>query len=156
MTSFAQQLQKMHACHQAVTWVGRRTLEQAWRECERSDWMLWLLHKLRIDTRRCAGLFALRVWHLVPANSQLAAAWAIDCALRGADDAASAAASDAAWGAASTAASAAAWAAARDAAWGAAWGAARDAERRAQCDIIRDEIPLSVVRTALDRSMGRA
>ena len=128
MTSFAQQLQKMHACHQAVTWVGRRTLEQAWRECERSDWMLWLLHKLRIDTRRCAGLFALRVWHLVPANSQLAAAWAIDCALRGADDAA----------------------------WAAAWGAARDAERRAQCDIIRDEIPLSVVRTALDRSMGRA
>src|SRR5574343_1508000 len=84
--TFADELRALNACREAVLWVGDRTLEQAWRECKRSDWMLWLLRELDIDARRCAGLFALRVWHLVPKDAELAAAWAIDCALRGADD----------------------------------------------------------------------
>ena len=181
--TFAEQLRKMNACTNAVEWVGTRTLEQAWKECERSDWMLWLLQKVGVDKRRCAGLFALRVWHLVPADSQLAAAWAIDCALRGAErdecDASYDASYDAAFAASSSSAASSAAAAANaayaaavnaaaytiaayaaDAAYDAAAYDAADAdaaydaaERRAQRDIIREEIPLSVVRDALKMRM---
>lgn len=43
MTSELQkQLIKLYACAEAVEWVGDRTLEQAWAECERGDYMLWL------------------------------------------------------------------------------------------------------------------
>ena len=33
---------RLGACGEAREWVGARTLEQAWAECERPDWMLWL------------------------------------------------------------------------------------------------------------------
>ena len=178
--NFRDQLVALDACPEAVRWVGNRTLEQAWRECERSDWMLWLLRELKIDTRECAGHFALRVWHLVPDESQLACAWAIGCALRGADDdesdaaaiyyaaaalaatRAAAHAADAADAAlaATRAAAHAAYAAALAAAHAtraaiyyaaeyAVYPAAHAAERRAQCDIIRELIPLKKVRAAL-------
>lgn len=94
--TFRDQLIKLGARDDALEWVGSRTLERAWGRCERSDWMLWLLRALGIDARECAGHFALRVWHLVPAESQLACAWAIDCATRGADDEETAAAAYAA------------------------------------------------------------
>lgn len=159
--TLAEQLDGLLACDEAICWVGNRTLAQAWRECERSDWMMWLLRELEIDARRCAGEFALRVWHLVPAEAQLACAWAIDCALRGADTDESFAAYVAAYDAAYVACSAAYDAAAR-AAYAAARAAldARDArvacsaaaaERRAQCDIIRELIPLAKVRAALNK-----
>ena len=141
---FRDQLKAMGACSEAVAWVDNRTLEQAWAECERSQWMLWLLRKSRIDTSECEGHFALRVWHLVPEDAQLACAWAIDCALRGADEDEIDAASYSAY-AACAAYAAYAYAANGDA----ATYAAAAAERRAQCDIIRDLIPLAKVRRAL-------
>lgn len=161
--TLAEQLHRMDACDEAICWVGNRTLERAWRECERSDWMMWFLRELGIDTRRCAGEFALRVWHLVPAEAQLACAWAIDCALRNADDDESFAASATATIAyAAEAAHAAADAARADlslfaglaaeaAAAEAGDAEAGDAERRAQCDIIRELIPLENVRAALNK-----
>ena len=33
---------RLGACAEAREWVGDRTLEQAWAECESPDWMLWL------------------------------------------------------------------------------------------------------------------
>lgn len=35
----------MGACPEAIEWVGTRTLKKAWAECQRGDWMLWLVHK---------------------------------------------------------------------------------------------------------------
>jgi hypothetical protein len=49
--TFADQLRKLHACDEAVEWVAERTLEQAWAECERGDWMIWLLNAIEYDDR---------------------------------------------------------------------------------------------------------
>jgi hypothetical protein len=42
-TTFADQLRQLRACGEAIEWAGTRTLAEAWAECPRSDWMLWLL-----------------------------------------------------------------------------------------------------------------
>lgn len=39
-------LAEMGACREAVAWVGTRTLTEAWAQCERADWMLWLAAKV--------------------------------------------------------------------------------------------------------------
>jgi hypothetical protein len=126
-------LAKIDACPEARTWVGDRTAQQAWVECERGDWLVWILTKLGHDTKAigfwCAERArqnALRVLPDSPARTALAACAPIvdresaliarDCAdiaytAAAADDAASAAVY-----AASSAASAAATYAARAAA----------------------------------------
>ena len=166
--TFADQLHKMNACPEAVAWVGDRTLQQAWTECERGDWMAWLTSHLRLDSRKAAADIAELVWHLVEPDSQLACAWAIDCARRAADevemDAAGAAvgATGDAVGAAAWDTGAAAWAAAWDtgaAAGAAAWAAARVAwdtgaaaradERRAQADIMREHFTWQQIAEAM-------
>ncbi|MDI6808939.1 MAG: hypothetical protein QME66_08170, partial [Candidatus Eisenbacteria bacterium] len=43
--TFQTYLENMGACAEAITWVGHRTLERAWAECERGDWMIWLVGK---------------------------------------------------------------------------------------------------------------
>jgi hypothetical protein len=45
--SFKQQLIELKACREAINWVENRTFEQAWRDCHRGDWMLWLLEQMR-------------------------------------------------------------------------------------------------------------
>ena len=45
------QLVAIAACRDAVEWVGTRPIEQAWAECERGDWMLWLSGKIDIDRK---------------------------------------------------------------------------------------------------------
>jgi hypothetical protein len=42
----AKKLREMNACSEAVEWVADRDLATAWAECERSDWMHWLLCRL--------------------------------------------------------------------------------------------------------------
>jgi len=44
-----QYLRSIGACVAATEWVGNRTPEQAWAECPRGDWMLWLLEKWGVD-----------------------------------------------------------------------------------------------------------
>lgn len=51
MSELKQQLITMSACNEAVEWVGDRTLKEAWSECERGDWMIWLAGKLGIDRK---------------------------------------------------------------------------------------------------------
>ena len=131
----------MQACAPALRWIGDRTIEQAWRDCERSDWMCWLLRKIAPNDQRCrltAADFAERVWHLIPDEpTKLAAAWAIGAARRGDRDEMDAASYAAA--AYATYAAYAAYAAAdadADADADAA-DAAGDDERAAQADILR-------------------
>ena len=41
------ELEKLHACTDAVKWVADQpSAAAAWRNCERGDWMLWLLGRL--------------------------------------------------------------------------------------------------------------
>jgi hypothetical protein len=49
--TFKDQLIKNHACEDAVAWVKDRTLEEAWKECERGDWMLWLARRKNVDIK---------------------------------------------------------------------------------------------------------
>jgi hypothetical protein len=44
-TTFSDYLKKINACNDAVKWVGTRTVSRAWADCERADWMIWLLWK---------------------------------------------------------------------------------------------------------------
>ena len=41
-----QLLKQIHACNEAIDWVGEGTIAEAWAECERADWMLWLIGKM--------------------------------------------------------------------------------------------------------------
>jgi len=94
---------RMNACRAAVDWIGGRTIEQAWQECRRSEWMVWLLEHIAPDDHRrrlAAADFAERVLRLIDGR---AAPWAIDAARRS-DDEEMDAASDAAYAAASDAA----------------------------------------------------
>ena len=44
--TFREWLIDRHACEPALEWVGDRTLEQAWAECPRGDWMEWLFFEV--------------------------------------------------------------------------------------------------------------
>lgn len=37
-----QYLRGKNACSEAIEWIGDRDLEAAWRDCDRSVWMVWL------------------------------------------------------------------------------------------------------------------
>ncbi len=42
-----EQLEKLDACKPAIYWVSQQdSTQQAWQDCPRGDWMLWLLGKL--------------------------------------------------------------------------------------------------------------
>ena len=39
-------LNDLGACSQALKWAKGKTLKQAWRTCERPDWLLWLAGRM--------------------------------------------------------------------------------------------------------------
>jgi hypothetical protein len=46
-------LSKVGACSDARQWVRtQKSAEEAWQNCERGDWMLWLAEKLSVDDRK--------------------------------------------------------------------------------------------------------
>jgi hypothetical protein len=49
---FKDELKAIGACEKALEWVGDRSLEEAWAECDRGDWMLWYLSKTGYDKRK--------------------------------------------------------------------------------------------------------
>ena len=158
-------LKELDACDDAIEWAkDYDNLQQAWDNCQRGDWMIWLINKMEWsndkDLRLMAVAFARQVQHLMNDQRSINA---LDVAqryangeatvdeLRAARDAAWAAwaAAEAAWAAwaAAEAARAAAWAAeaaeaAEAAAW-AAWAAAEAAEAAGadQANIIRQYLP---------------
>jgi len=161
----------LDACLEAVAWVADRTLEQAWAECERGDWMGWLTRKAGLDSRKAAADMAERVWHLVSPDAQLACAWAIDCARRGADDEEMQAARYAVYAASAAATTATAYASAAATAYASVYAsayaaedaasasasaakaaayAARKTEHAAQADIMRSHFTWQDVAKALE------
>ena len=46
-------LEKLNACSDARAWVlTQKDYKTAWQNCERGDWMLWLVKKLKIDDKK--------------------------------------------------------------------------------------------------------
>jgi hypothetical protein len=146
-------LKELEACEEAVEWArGYDSVEHAWNECKRSDWMLWLDCNMDLFNDQQRRLMACRFVRETPigegktvldlltdersrnavivaerfANGE-ATQEELDAAWAASRDAVTAAAWDAAWDAARAAARDAVTAAAWDAAWAAAWAAARDA-----------------------------
>jgi hypothetical protein len=39
-------LSRLKACNDAVAWVGDKSLSDAWGQCPRADWMLWLVGRM--------------------------------------------------------------------------------------------------------------
>lgn len=48
-TPFQAALERLGACDEARGWVGSKTLDEAWRACDESDWMKFLLAKCKLD-----------------------------------------------------------------------------------------------------------
>jgi hypothetical protein len=130
---------RLDACREAREWAAGKTLEQAWAECPRGDWMLWLAGMLGIDrkvlVRATCACARLALPH-VPAGERrplksikAAEAWTRGKATIEDVRAAAEAALEAAWTAweavdvEAWTAAAAAWASAA-AAWASAWTAA--------------------------------
>ena len=152
-------LKELDACDDAIEWAkDYDNLQQAWDNCQRGDWMIWLINKMEWsndkDLRLMAVAFARQVQHLMNDQRSINA---LDVAQRYANGETTVDELKAAWAAAR-----AAWAAARAAgaaawaAWDAAWAAARaaraaEAEARAaeaagaaeadQANIIRQYLP---------------
>jgi hypothetical protein len=46
-------LEKLSACSEAIEWVAtQKNKIEAWQNCERGDWMLWLAKRLDVDDRK--------------------------------------------------------------------------------------------------------
>jgi hypothetical protein len=46
-------LEKLSACSEAIEWVAtQKNKIEAWQNCERGDWMLWLAKRLNVDDRK--------------------------------------------------------------------------------------------------------
>jgi len=143
------QLVAIRACSDAVEWVGTRTIEQAWAECERGDWMLWLAGRIDIDRKllvsaacACAepALAFVRAGEDRPRLAiEVARAWCVGTATL--DDVRAAAA-----------AAYAAYAAAYAAADAAAYAAARTESLQTSAATVRAMIPIAVIVEALNRS----
>jgi len=145
-----QLLKSLNACPPALDWVGDRTFEQAYAECPRGDWMLWLFARLHPEKKReltlAKGHCANTVQHLMTDQRSIAA---IDAAIAygegrisGEELADAARAADAAaW-----AADAAAWTARvdADAAARAANTATRTENQKLTADICRQYLPLEL------------
>ena len=85
---FVSLLEELNACSEAIKWMSEfeGTTKQAWQQCDRGDWMLWLLGKVNADRKlmvlsacQCARL----VLHLnkdirVITAIETAEAWAKD------------------------------------------------------------------------------
>jgi hypothetical protein len=78
-------LVRLTACPEAVDWAGDKSVAQAWAECERGDWMLWLAGRVMTDRRPvvlaacdCAESAAIH-W---TDDTATACLWAIDAARR--------------------------------------------------------------------------
>jgi hypothetical protein len=138
MNTLQTKLKELGACNEAIEWAkDYDTLQEAWDNCQRGHWMIWLVTKMEWsnekDLRLMAVAFARQVQHLMKDQRSINA---LDVAERYANGEANideltaaraaareaAAASDAAW------AAWAAWAAGAAGKAAAAWDVARAAD----------------------------
>ena len=47
--NYTKLLASFRPCADAVEWYDDRDSEQAWAECDRGDWMLWIAKRLGVD-----------------------------------------------------------------------------------------------------------
>src|SRR5690606_32047529 len=155
------EIEKYRPCTEALRFrMQYNSFQEAWAECPRGDWMLWIAQRVGVDLRtltRAKALCALTVRHLMKDERSIKAC---EVALKFADGEATreelAAAADAAAYAAADAADAAAYAAA-DAAYAAADAyavadaAARIKSQQQTADICREHLT-SAVFEKLNRS----
>ncbi len=164
-------LRRLGACRDAREWVGNRTAQEAWDECERPDWLMWAIENslpakaslvVRRKVVRIACETARRALPHVPKGEdrprlaiETAERWSSGEPVTPAELGAAGAAAMAATRSASDAARSAAWAAsdavraATESVWAvraamtAAWAAraARAAENKELCRIIRKHFP---------------
>ena len=62
------QLEKIHACNEAIEWIGDRNLEQAYNDCTRADWMIWYANRMNVSNQKlilASALCVNTVRHLV-------------------------------------------------------------------------------------------
>lgn len=160
-----EKLNSMIACEEGVDYIQNQSAKEAWENCDRGDWMLWIAQARRIDLKiltgakvKCARL----VQHLMKDqrsldaldvaekfSNGLATRKELNAAAYAADDAADTAAYSAADSAA-YAAYAAAYAADADAYADAAAAYADDSDARKQtlekcADICREMIPFELL-----------
>ena len=66
---FIAKLENLNACEDSIEWLSTQdNLQQAWKDCERGDWLLWLVARLNINERKlflAKGLVAEQVIHLM-------------------------------------------------------------------------------------------
>ena len=64
MKHWSNKLLALDACQEAIDWAKRQpTLVRAWKNCERGDWMLWLLAiKCKSKTTHRQIVLAARGW----------------------------------------------------------------------------------------------
>jgi len=165
MTKFQNLLDDIQACPQAREWVADRSLVDAWKTCERPDWLLFFADKSgaisKKEWRLLACAFARTALKYTTDPQPLktievaerfargeASVEELDTAMSAAYSAAYSAASSVASNAARSAAYSAAMSAAYSAASSAAWAAlesAAHAARRGQCEIIRGRLSIHTI-----------
>lgn len=167
-TEFQRHLAALNACGPARDWVGGRTLQQAWTECQHAGWMAWLATRvlprktavaalvaaIKPEVARCwpAGsapmvlLVTLRRWTRGRATLKEIRLARTACTAAYADDAA---ADDDAYASAASAAYADAAAAYAAASASAAYAAARAAASKRMAAILRKNITAAQLARAL-------
>ena len=62
-------LEKLNACEEAIIWLkSQKYASEAWQNCERGDWMLWLAKRLNVDDKKLTmakAMCAKQVEHLM-------------------------------------------------------------------------------------------
>jgi len=70
-------LNDLYVCKEAIEWLSSQTtLEEAWKNCERGDWLLWLIAMLDVDEKRlflAKGLIVNKIIHLMTDERSIAA-----------------------------------------------------------------------------------
>ncbi len=41
------------ACNEALVWVRGKTVQEAWEQCRRVDWLIWLASRLKMTKLSC-------------------------------------------------------------------------------------------------------
>jgi len=56
--TFKEYLKKLGACKADIEWVGHKTRQEAWNDCQEPDWMLWLIGEEKLLDNRQLRLLA--------------------------------------------------------------------------------------------------
>ena len=58
---FQNYLSSLGACREALYWVGNKERQEAWEQCEKPDWLLFLLKKEQSENKKLFVLIAIEI-----------------------------------------------------------------------------------------------